>query len=76
MPSLAESLPLHEHAEFAGRAGVPLTPENLARYDLTVLVTAHRAVDYARVAAHARLIVDTRNAFANLPVDAQKYFKA
>lgn len=65
-----------EHAEFAGRAGVTLTRENLARYDLAVLVTAHGALDYACVAAHARLIVDTRNAFAGLPVDAEKYFKA
>jgi UDP-N-acetyl-D-glucosamine dehydrogenase len=75
-PHIPVIRPSREHAEFAGRASVPLTPENLAHYDLTVLVTAHRAIDYARVAAHARLIVDTRNAFAGLPVDAEKYFKA
>lgn len=75
-PHIPVIRPSREHAEFAGRAGVPLTRENLARYDLAVLVTAHGALDYACVAAHARLIVDTRNAFAGLPVDAEKYFKA
>ena len=75
-PHIPVIRPSREHAELAGRASMPLTPENLAHYDLTVLVTAHRAIDYARVAAHARLIVDTRNAFAGLPVDAEKYFKA
>ena len=75
-PHIPVIRPSREHAELDGRASMPLTPENLAHYDLTVLVTAHRAIDYARVAAHARLIVDTRNAFAGLPVDAEKYFKA
>lgn len=75
-PHIPVIRPSREHAEFAGRASVPLTPENLARYDLTVLVTAHHALDYACVAAHARLLVDTRNAFAGLPVDAENYFKA
>ena len=75
-PHIPVIRPSREQAEFAGRTSVPLTPENLARYDLVVLVTAHRAVDYARIAAHARLIADTRNAFAGLPMDAQKYFKA
>ena len=75
-PHIPVIRPSREHAELAGRASVPLTPENLARYDLLVLVTAHRAVDYARIAEHARLIVDTRNAFAGLPMDARKYFKA
>ena len=75
-PHIPVIRPSREHAELAGRASMPLTSENLAHYDLTLLVTAHRAIDYARVAAHARLIVDTRNAFAGLPVDAEKYFKA
>lgn len=45
---------------------VDLTPERLAGADVVVIVTAHRAVNYAEVAAHARLIVDAANAMAGL----------
>jgi len=43
---------------------VDLTTENVAAADCVLLVTDHSALDYARVASQARLIVDTRNAFA------------
>jgi len=46
---------------------VPLHAEELGNYDCVVLVTAHREFDYQLVAAHARLIYDTRNAFGNHP---------
>ena len=46
-----------------GMEGVALTPEGVAGYDACVLVTNHRAFDYALLARHARLMVDTRNAF-------------
>jgi len=40
-----------------------LTPELLAAQDAVVLVTDHSAVDYAFVARHAPLIVDTRGVY-------------
>jgi len=40
----------------------PLTAEQLATADCTVIVTDHRVFDYDLVLRHARLIVDTRNA--------------
>ena len=43
---------------------VELTGENLSKADCVLLVTDHSALDYAWVASQARLIVDTRNAFA------------
>lgn len=43
--------------------GITLTAERLASYDCVVLVTNHSAFDYTWIAKHARLIVDTRNAF-------------
>ncbi len=46
---------------------VELTPETLSGADCVLLVTDHRAYDYAWIASLARLIVDTRNAFAGLP---------
>lgn len=43
--------------------GVPLTSYGLAEYDCVVLATNHSAFDYPWIAAHARLVLDTRNAF-------------
>ncbi|MFW6126773.1 MAG: nucleotide sugar dehydrogenase [Thermodesulfobacteriota bacterium] len=43
---------------------VDLTAENLSGADCVLLVTDHSAMDYAWIASQARLIVDTRNAFA------------
>lgn len=45
-----------------GMTSVALTAERVAGYDVCVVVTAHKAVDYALIAQHARLVVDTRNA--------------
>lgn len=43
---------------------VELTKENLAKFDLIVLSTDHSDYDYKMIAENARLIVDSRNAFA------------
>jgi UDP-N-acetyl-D-glucosamine dehydrogenase len=42
----------------------PLDPERIRSYDAVLIVTDHDAVDYAAVAQHAMLVVDTRNACA------------
>ena len=44
---------------------VPLTAETLAAVDCAIIVTDHSAIDYALVAQHARVLVDTRHAVAN-----------
>jgi UDP-N-acetyl-D-glucosamine dehydrogenase len=41
-------------------ASVPLTAASLKRYDAVLLATDHDAFDYALIARHARLLVDTR----------------
>lgn len=46
---------------------VDLTPENLAAFDAVLIATDHSCLDYAEIAAHAALVVDTRNVFANMP---------
>ena len=46
------------------RASVALTDAEIARADVVVIVTDHRSIDYQRVADHAALIVDSRNATA------------
>jgi UDP-N-acetyl-D-glucosamine dehydrogenase len=52
---------------------VELTPENLSGADCVLLVTDHSAFDYAWIASQARLIVDTRNAFAGQQGGASIY---
>ena len=46
------------------RAPRRLSPSVLRGADCTVIVTRHRAFDFAMVARHARTIVDCRNALA------------
>jgi UDP-N-acetyl-D-glucosamine dehydrogenase len=53
-------------------ASLPLTDELLARSDAVCVVTAHTSVDYERVAEHARLVVDFRNA---VPTAGEKVVK-
>lgn len=41
---------------------VKLTPANLKKYDCVLISTAHKRVDYKLIGAHAKLVVDTRDA--------------
>lgn len=45
---------------------VELTPEMLAEYDCAIIATNHNAYDWQMIADNAKLIVDTRNAMANV----------
>jgi UDP-N-acetyl-D-glucosamine dehydrogenase len=50
---------------------VELTAETVQTADCVVIVTNHRAYDWAWVAQQAGLIVDTRNAVSGLPVNGR-----
>jgi UDP-N-acetyl-D-glucosamine dehydrogenase len=52
-----------------GAASIQLTPENIKKYDVCMILTDHDKVDYAALAANAKLIVDTRNACRNIKSD-------
>jgi UDP-N-acetyl-D-glucosamine dehydrogenase len=65
-----------EHAEYAGRKSVELTAKSLAAFDAVLIATDHDAVDYALVARHAKLVVDSRNAMAKRGLPADKVVKA
>ena len=49
-----------------GLTSVDLSLKRLAGYDAVVIVTAHSSIDYREVVAHARLVVDLRNATAGM----------
>jgi len=58
--------PTREHAALAGLCSVPITKEQLATYDAVLIATDHSTVDYAFLVANSKLVVDTRNATAQV----------
>jgi UDP-N-acetyl-D-glucosamine dehydrogenase len=58
------------------KESVELSAENLASYDLVLIVTDHDNVDYELVVKHAQLVVDTRNATADVKQGREKIVKA
>jgi UDP-N-acetyl-D-glucosamine dehydrogenase len=61
-PHVPTALPVRKHE--LGMTSINLNPDAVAGYDAVLISTAHRSVDYSTLAAHARLVVDTRNALA------------
>lgn len=55
---------------------VPLTEGAIASCDCVLIVTDHRAVDYALLGEHAPLVVDTRNAMAQVDSPKARIVKA
>lgn len=75
-PYVAEIPQMREHMNFAGRPSSPLEPKALADYAAALIVTDHDAIDYAMLAAHCPLVVDTRNACGRQGVVAANVVKA
>ncbi len=55
---------------------VPLTPENLEKYDCVIIATDHSSYDPGLIARHSRLVVDTRNLIKDVPGHIDKVKKA
>ncbi|MCB1134211.1 MAG: nucleotide sugar dehydrogenase, partial [Verrucomicrobiae bacterium] len=68
--------PTREHMNWAGHKSLDWTPENLAAQDAIVIATHHAAFDLPALAAHADLIVDTRNAMAGVDSKSGQIVKA
>jgi UDP-N-acetyl-D-glucosamine dehydrogenase len=75
-PHVPEIPATREHAEFTGLRSVDVSEQSLVTYDAVLISTDHDAVDYALLAAEARLIVDTRNAIARRGLPAKVLVKA
>ena len=65
-----------EHMNWAGASSLEWSAENLAAQDCVVIATHHAAFDLAQLAAHASLIIDTRNAMAGIPTQPDQVVKA
>ena len=58
--------PTREHKAFTGLKSVALTPKLLKEQDAVIIITNHDNIDYAMIAKHAPLVIDTRNALAGI----------
>jgi UDP-N-acetyl-D-glucosamine dehydrogenase len=59
-----------------GGRSLALDAQIIASFDAVVIATDHRGFDYDLVAAHARLVIDTRNALASRMAGRASYVKA
>ncbi len=75
-PFVAQLHATREHPTLAGRRSVPLDAASIAAFDAVLIATDHDAVDYAALAEHATVIVDTRNACHKAGVRNLKIVKA
>ncbi|MEM9471088.1 MAG: nucleotide sugar dehydrogenase [Pseudomonadota bacterium] len=75
-PHVDEIPMTREHADMAGRKSAELTAGAVAGYNAVLVATDHDAIDYGLLAEHARLVVDTRNAFARRGLQASHIVKA
>lgn len=62
-PHVPETPAKRSFPDLQKQLSVPLTRETLAGYDAVLIATDHSAVDYALVAEHAPLIIDTRGVY-------------
>jgi UDP-N-acetyl-D-glucosamine dehydrogenase len=65
-PHVPEIGPTREHAKWKGHRSMAWSEENIRAQDCIVIVTNHKAVNLQELANWAPLIVDTRNAMANI----------
>lgn len=75
-PFVQEIPQTREHAELAGWTSVAWRADLAADYDAVLIVTDHDTVDYGALAAHAPVVVDTRNACRKAGVTAGRVFHA
>lgn len=59
-----------------GRRSVALDATSLNDFDVVLISTDHDGLDYAAIARHAALIIDTRNVFGRLGLPMDKVVKA
>ncbi len=62
-PFVPKTVPVRKHD--LAMTSVEMTPKNIASFDAVLISTNHSAFDYAAIAEHAKLVVDTRNAMKN-----------
>ncbi|MGF1572266.1 MAG: nucleotide sugar dehydrogenase [Sumerlaeia bacterium] len=73
-PYIPEIKPSREYAHLAGRKSVPLEDSRLM--DAVLIITNHTQIDYQYLADNAKLIIDSRNAMAQIELPKARIIKA
>lgn len=68
--------PTREHPHWAGTKSIPWDRASLSACDAVVIATHHSSVDYTQLAQWCDLIVDSRNAMAQIPTRPGQVWKA
>ncbi len=75
-PHIPVIRPSREYGHWAGIESVSWTRETVSSFDLILISTHHKAVDYQKLADWADCIVDTRNAMADTKTHPGQVWKA
>lgn len=75
-PHIPVISPTREHGEWTGVRSIPWEKGIIESFDVAVIATAHKAVNYGELAQWARCIIDTRNAMAGIEGKPDLVWKA
>jgi UDP-N-acetyl-D-glucosamine dehydrogenase len=62
-PYIPEIAPTREHAKYTGMQSVDWDEETIRSFDLAIIATDHKDVDYTLLLAWSKLVVDSRNVY-------------
>jgi UDP-N-acetyl-D-glucosamine dehydrogenase len=68
-PHVPQSHDMRHYPDLPKMTSAALSAEALCGYDCVLISTHHAAYDWAFIAEHAKLIVDTRNAMAGMAIE-------
>ena len=64
-PYVPVILPSRKYADFAGRKSVEWNEDNLTKFDVIIICTAHAEINYHNLIEWGLCVIDTRNAIRN-----------
>ena len=68
--------PTREHSHWAGKKSLEWNRATIQRFDLVLISTAHKVVNYKELAEWAKCIVDSRNVMAGVETKPGQVWKA
>ncbi len=65
-PYMPEIGPTREHSALQGMKSVPFDEVTVSKFDAALITTDHSSIDYGKLVAWSKLVIDTRNATRNV----------
>ncbi|NLH71745.1 MAG: nucleotide sugar dehydrogenase [Verrucomicrobia bacterium] len=75
-PHIPVIRPSREHSHWAGTRSVSWDRQTIASFDVVLIATHHKAINYEELAEWAQCVVDTRNAMAVVKTKPGQVWKA